>query len=452
MRNYLRSTLLRIALITGLFFCISFSALLGFVYFATVKEMEQQIQYRITAQIQAAGKTFREHGLEELKNQLDDFVNEEDQGLVITLLINEKGEELAGNLESWPEDVEYSGDWMLFGIESSRGLDYVNIMARNELLPNHYKLLIGYSLRGPHRTKQVILEVSKYSVLLSLFLTVIGSVMLSRVIRQRLSVVNAVCRQVMTGNLNVSVTDSGSHDAFDQLAHNVNAMLQRIAELVKGLQHTSDNIAHDLRTPLNRHRIRLDTLLKQAAPENADALRQSIEEVDTILDTLNSLLRISQAEAGVSPSSRTDFDLAESVRNVVDFYSSFAEEKSIGIITRIDAPQRVTGDKALLTQSIANLLDNAIKYTPENGTVSVSLRRDGTTVLCIITDNGVGIPAAYRDKVRERFFRMEASRSSPGTGLGLSLVEAVARLHKGTLTLEDNNPGLKTTLLLPIAA
>lgn len=453
--KFLNSTTFRIALFYGIFFCVTVSGLLAFVYFATVREMEDQIKHRITAQMNAAVHVYNTRGIEALKSQLAEYIDEEVEGLAINLLEDDNNDPIAGNLETWPEEVTHSGEWILFDIEANRelGLEYVNILAQEYVLSNKYRMLMGYSLRGPNRAKEIVLSVVKLSVLLSLFFTLLGSALLSSAIRRKLGKVNTICKQVISGNLEVSVPQTHSADEFDKLTDNVNSMLQRIAELVKGLQQTSDNIAHDLRTPLNRHRIRLEKLLthpKQHALE--EQIRHSMEEIDSIVDTLNSLLRISQAQSGVTSGHFTVFNLSDSIGDVIDFYAAFAEEKAIILHQNIPASLNVNADKPMLTQSIANLLDNAIKYTPDQGVVSITLTSAGNTVVCSIADNGTGVPTEFREKIKERFFRMEASRTSKGTGLGLSLVEAVAKLHRGTLMLEDNNPGLKATLTLPIVA
>lgn len=450
----LQSTLFRLALLYAMFFCFSVSILLSFVYFSIVREMEGQIKHRITAQLSAATTSFRSNGLEELKKQLVEFADEEDEGLAISLLVDMKGKTIAGNLETWPEEVEYSEKWMLFDIESSRGDNYVHILARDAILPGGYHLLMGYSLHGPNRTKQIVLDVVTISIALAFIFTVLGGALFSRIIKGRLERVNHICAQVIEGHLDVSVPTTGGQDEFDHLADNVNRMLRRIAELVRGLQQTSDNIAHDLRTPLNRHRIRLEGLTHHPASTVPlqEQLKLGIEEIDTLVETLNSILRISQAQSGVTSGHFVVFDLASVTSDVIDFYEDLAEQKRITLEQDITPPLMVQGDKPQLTQAIANLIDNAIKYTPAGSTVRITLSQQDKLVECCVSDNGPGVPEAYRERIKERFFRMEESRTSPGTGLGLSLVDAVAKLHRGTLQLEDNAPGLLARLSLPIAA
>jgi signal transduction histidine kinase len=450
----LHSTIFRLTLLYAVFFCISVIGLLTFVYFATVREMEGQIKHRINAQMNQMQTTFGAHGIEALKKQIGDFLEEEDEGLSLYLLIDSQGHILAGNMENWPEDVEYSESWMLFDIDSKND-EAVHVLARDTVFGGGgNRLLVGYSLRGPDRAKQVVLNVVSAGIVLALLVTALGSALFSNVIRRRLERVNQICVQVISGNLDVKVPVTGGGDEFDHLAMNVNAMLDRIARLVRGLKQTSDNIAHDLRTPLNRHRHRLEGLATHPPQTTVlqERLKAGIEEVDTIVETLNSILRISQAQSGVASGHIVTFDFSAAVIDVIEFYSEFAEQK--GIVMRHDVASGLmaTGDKPLLTQAIANLIDNAIKYTPAGGEIIFTLREQQGVIECIVADNGPGIPPEYYEKVKERFFRLEKSRTSPGTGLGLSLADAVAQLHRGELIFEDNAPGLKATLRLPIAA
>jgi len=449
-----QSTIFRLTLLYTTFFCTSFLLLLAFVYFATVREMESQIKHRITSEMNEAKAEYSAHGVESLQKLIGEFLEDEDEGLAIYLLEDTQGKMLAGNMESWPVDVEYDEGWMLFDIESRQEEEGVHVLARDAALSNGYRLLVGYSLRGPDHTKKVMLDVVSASILLALLVTGLSAPVFSGVIRRRLERVNHICAQVIGGNLDVNVPSTGGGDEFDHLADNVNAMLARIAALVKGLRQTSDNIAHDLRTPLARHRNRLESLIAhpEQLPQAEPRIRAGIDEVDSIVETLNSILRISQAQSGVASDHFTTFDLSEVVINVIEFYGELAEQKQITVKGSIPPNIRVTGDKLMLTQGIANLIDNAIKYTPAEGQIAVTLTQHQGRIECVVADNGPGIPAEFYGKVKERFFRMEASRTSQGTGLGLSLVDAVAQLHRGELTFSDAQPGLIATLTLPIGA
>lgn len=444
-RKLLNSTIFRLTLLYAAFFSVSIIFILTFVYLATVREIENQIKHRINVELNQQQVVFNTHGIEGVKKEAAQFMEDDDEALLIYLLEDKDGKILVGNMESWPQDIERDENWLMFDIESHNEANGVHVLARDKTFATGARVLIGYSLKGPDRTQKIMFDVVSASIVLAFVITAFGGAMFSGVIRRKLELVNHICRQVIAGNLNVKVPVMGSEDEFDHLSSNVNAMLSRIVELVNGLRHTSDNIAHDLRTPLNRHRIRLEGMVKHP-PEKREMLENikgGIEEIDVIVETLNSILRISQAQSGVTSGHIVAFDLSAIAIDVVEFYAEFAEQKNITMESDVPSGLMVTGDKPLITQAIANLIDNAIKYTHPGGKISVTFNRSGPYIECIVADNGPGIPPTLYDKVKERFFRMEESRTSPGTGLGLSLVDAVAKLHRGELTFADNLPGLK---------
>jgi signal transduction histidine kinase len=447
-----QSTIFRLTLLYTTFFCVSLLLLLTFVYFATVREMESEIKHRISTEANEMKTEYTGHGIEALQRLIGQFLEDEDEGLAIYLLTDAQGKVLAGNMESWPVDIEYEGNWLNFEIESRKPEEGVNILGRENKLVGGYRLLVGYSLRGPDRARKVMLDAVSASFVFAFFITGFSGAVFSGLIRRRLERVNQICAQVISGNLDVKVPLTGGADEFDNLAGNVNAMLDRIAALVTGLRQTSDNIAHDLRTPLARHRNRLESMMTHTprSHEVQEVAKAGIDEVDTLLETLNSILRISQAQSGVASGHFVTFDLSTVVIDVIEFYDELAGQKDIAIHGSVPLDIYATGDKPLITQAVANLIDNAIKYTPEGGQIAITLSRQDGWISCVVADNGPGIPPEFHEKVKERFFRMEESRTSKGTGLGLSLVDAVAQLHRGELLLGDKHPGLIATLRLPI--
>jgi signal transduction histidine kinase len=243
---------------------------------------------------------------------------------------------------------------------------------------------------------------------------------------------------------------AGRGDEFDQVAEVINDMLDRISRLMDGVRQVSNAIAHDLRTPITRARTRLeDALLHADTPE---ALRAAIErataDLDGIVAIFQALLRIAEIEAGSRRSAFTRIDIAPLLAEVEELYGALAEERDIALVTRIPTEVPAYGDKALVQQAVANLLDNAVKFSPPGGTVRLTATT-GTRVAITVSDEGPGIPPEDRAKATDRFYRGESARSTPGSGLGLSLVAAVANLHGGELRLEDNQPGLRAVLILP---
>jgi signal transduction histidine kinase len=269
----------------------------------------------------------------------------------------------------------------------------------------------------------------------------------------RVEVVSNTTAGIIHGDLGQRVPLTGSGDEFDQLATNLNAMLDQIERLMSGMRQVTDNIAHDLRTPLSRLRSRLEVTLLET-PDVArygEVLRETIAEADRLLGTFTALLGIAEAEAGSGRGNMETVDLAEIARSVVELYEPAAEEKGLELGGRFEGPVLVHGDRHLLAQAAANLVDNALKYTP-SGRIDLTVVGDRKTARLEVSDSGPGIPEDRRDAVFDRFVRLESSRSTPGNGLGLSLVRAVAQLHGGTVTLADHDPGLRAILTLPTAA
>jgi hypothetical protein len=242
-----------------------------------------------------------------------------------------------------------------------------------------------------------------------------------------------------------------AHDEFDALAENLNAMLDRIERLMKGVREVTDSVAHDLRTPLNRLRNRLEATLRHLDPAGAETgeIEAAVADTDSLIATFNALLLIAEADAGVTRGEMTAIDLAPIAADMAELYAPLAEEKGVNLEITPSGATMIDGNRSLISQALANLVDNAIKYTPAGGNVTVTTLETPLGVELRVTDSGPGIPPLERARVVERFVRLEASRNSPGTGLGLSLVAAVARLHDAKLLLEDNAPGLRATIRFP---
>jgi signal transduction histidine kinase len=287
-----------------------------------------------------------------------------------------------------------------------------------------------------------------------------GGFFVSRRVLSRIDAMTGTAQTIMAGDLSGRLPVAGSGDELDRLANNVNAMLDRIVALMRGLTEVSDNIAHDLKTPLTRLRNRCEQALRNSKGEKdyRAALESTIEESDGLIRTFDALLMIARAEAGHARDDMTEFDAAEIARDVSELYEPLAEEKGLALKVDAAAPAPVRGNRELVSQALANLVDNAIKYAGSNGKLNgeptdilVRAGNDGERIKLTVEDHGPGIPEADRDRVVERFVRLDQSRSEPGLGLGLSLASAVARLHGGELKLEDNHPGLKSTIDLPRA-
>jgi signal transduction histidine kinase len=255
----------------------------------------------------------------------------------------------------------------------------------------------------------------------------------------------------VAGDFSRRVPLTAAHDEFDMLAENLNRMFERIERLMKGMREVADSVAHDLRTPLNRLRNHLEEAQRRLDPESPHAaeIEAAIAETDGLIATFNALLLIAEADSGVARGAMTQIDLSAVVADVAELYAPLAEEKNIALSVLPMGVVTIEGSRSLISQALANLIDNAIKYTPAEGRIAISASETPGGVDLTVADSGPGIPTEERTRVLERFVRLEASRNSPGTGLGLSLVAAVARLHDARLKLSDNAPGLKATMSFP---
>jgi signal transduction histidine kinase len=289
-------------------------------------------------------------------------------------------------------------------------------------------------------------------------LALISYIFVSRRVLKRIDSLSATSRNIMLGDLSGRLEVTGSGDEFDRLADAVNAMLDRIEHLIYGIKDVSDNIAHDLKTPLTRLRNRVEAALAgNAAPTDyRAALEATIEESDQLIRTFNALLMISRIEAGSADGEMSDVDASAILAEVVELYEPVAEESGTTLSVDAPAPVHLKASRELLGQAIANLIDNAMKHAaPAEGesrrlAIAVSAAREGEALVLRVADNGPGIAVADRERALQRFVRLEKSRTQPGSGLGLSLVAAVVRLHHGTIELGDGNPGLVVTIRLPL--
>ena len=278
-----------------------------------------------------------------------------------------------------------------------------------------------------------------------------GGILMSRSLLARIEGINRGTEDILQGDLTRRMPVRGNRDEFDRLATSLNAMLDQIDGLMTGMRGVADNIAHDLRSPISRLRSRMEVSLMSETDADGfrRAMEDSIREADGILATFNALLEIALAEAGAVRDRFSPIELSALAADAGELYGPVAEDKGQTLTTAIEPGVTVPGNSHLLAQAVANLLDNAIKYTPEGGRIWLAVRRDGDGAVLDIRDSGPGIPEEARGRVLDRFVRLDASRSAPGAGLGLSLVSAVARLHRATLSLTDNAPGLHVAIRFP---
>jgi signal transduction histidine kinase len=447
----LETSTFRLALVYLALFGLSALALLGYLYWATALFMNRQITETIQAESNGIVEQYDAGGLQGLRRVIQRRSAAYPNRASIYLLTDPSGRPLAGNIDSWPLVEPDPEGWMTFKLNvqtEEETTERRRALARAFLVGGDFRLLVGREVEDRMHVQSLIKKALGWGLALTLLLGLAGGFLMSRGMLGRVDAINRTTRRIMAGDLSQRIDLRGSRDEFDQLTENLNAMLDQIERLLDGMRQVTDNIAHDLRTPLNRLRARVEVaLLKDLDAADARALlEQTLADVEAMIGTFNALLAIARAEAGSERASFASIDLAALTADLAELYGPLAEEKGIVFARSCPSGVRVGGNRELLAQALANLLDNAIKYTPEGGVVELQVAHGPRGPVITVADSGPGIPEADRERVLERFVRLESHRTTPGNGLGLSLVKAVAVLHGASLRLEDNRPGLRVRL------
>jgi signal transduction histidine kinase len=460
----LRTAPFRLSALYISLFSIAVALALLYIYWNTRVLLARELDRSVQTEVQVLLENYRKGGLNALKNALDERSNP--SGNSLYLLTDGEGRRLAGNMS-----VVSTALWNAVGrIEfaytrlGSHGPESRKAYAAAVRLPGDNRLLVGRDIEDRSALEGVILSAFFWGLGFIAIVGLGGGLLVSRSILSRIDVVAGAARSIMGGNLSGRIPVTGGADEFDRLSGSLNSMLDRIEELMLGLKQVSDNIAHDLKTPLHRLRTRAETALRgEPSPEKLrETLSAIIEESDSLIQTFDALLSIARLEAGSRSETFGAFNLSEAVRDVCELYEPLAEEQGLAFQIADMPSLAINGEKQLVMQAVANLLDNAIKYaTPACGAaegagapasrdravISVSVEDRDDFAEIVVADRGPGVPPEDRERVFQRFMRLQPSRSVPGSGLGLSLVAAVARLHSGMVVLEDNQPGLRVRLL-----
>ncbi len=443
------SSTFRLALLYFGLFSTSVLGLLAFIYWSTAVYATRQTDATIEAEIRGLEERYRIDGLAGLSRLIARRLAQQQPGdSSVYLLTDHNFQPLVGNLNRWPTPEPDAEGWLDFHLGRSNA-NYRPHRARAKafLVRGQFHLLVGRDMFELEEMQRTIIRTLIWGVVITLVLALLGGVMFSRGVMRRIDSINRTSKEIMSGDLSRRIPTTGSNDDFDRLADNLNAMLDQTEVLMEEIKRVSDGIAHDLKTPLARLRNRLELLRNETDSSQVASVDAALQEADGLLSTFNALLRIARIESRGRREAFDDLDLAAVLGDVVELYEPLADERGQHLrVERVDAlPMR--GDRDLLFQCIANILDNAIKYTPSGGCISVSL--DAARGCLQICDQGPGIPEHAREKVFRRFYRLDASRSTAGSGLGLSLVKAVADLHAIEIELGDNGPGLCVSLRTP---
>jgi signal transduction histidine kinase len=457
-----RTTTFKLTLVYLTVFALFAAFLLGYFALNTRRLITEQITDTVNAEITGLSEQYRQGGIRRLVIAVDERARR--PGSSLYLVTTFSGQTLAGNVTSLQAGTLDSPGW---SETTYRRLDEVEerdhpvhiALVRVFQLPGGFRILVGRDLDERERLYHIVTAAGRWSVAIVIVLGLAGGLFVTRRVLRRVDAMTETSRSIMAGDLGERLPVAGTGDELDRLAVNLNIMLERIEALMYGLKEVSDNIAHDLKTPLTRLRNRTEEALRSASTEAEyrAALEGTIEESDGLITTFNALLMIARAESGQARDGMVEFDAAEIANDIGELYEPVADEKGIVLKVESDMSAPVKGNRELISQALANLVDNAIKYSEPRDLLAgqaaaeiiVRATNDGDRVLLSVADNGPGIPEADRQRVLERFVRLEQSRSQPGSGLGLSLAAAVARLHGGELTLSDNSPGLKSIIALP---
>lgn len=450
-----RTTAFKLSALYLLIFAIFSGIILGYIAWNTRRLLDAQITETIETEINALAEQYRQGGLRRLVAVIERRGRQ--SGSFLYLLIDPRGDAMTGNAilrvpvqsvsPGWSE-MRYN--WPDEGEERGR-----RAKVRTFILPSGLRLFVGRDLEEQDRLQITIRRARGLSLLLVLLMGGFGAWFVTRRVLKRVEGVATTSAAIMAGNLSQRLPVTNTDDEFDRLSLHLNAMLDRIGELMTGLRELSDNVAHDLRTPLTRLRNGAEGALRKAETleEAKSALERAIEESDHLLRIFDALQMITRAESGNLATSLKPQRLEDIVASLAELYEPLAEEAGLAFETRIGTDLFADANRELIGQALSNLIDNALKYgvkpAGEGGSLTITAEKAGGQIRIAVADRGPGIPEDKRAAVVERFVRLDASRAKPGLGLGLSLVAAIARLHGGELRLEDNAPGLRAVLVLP---
>lgn len=449
-KRLLRSSPFRLAVAYVALFGSSALVLLAFIYWSTAGFMLRQADETIEAEIAGLAERYQNGGLSGLTDLIEERLARQPSGSSLYLVTDANRRPLVGNLSAWPAVPPDESGWLNFRLDTRDDEPIHWARARSFRLRGGFLLLAGRDMYELQAIRSTIVRTMVWGLVLMTLLALLGGLLVSRGRIRRVAVIKEAIDDFVAGDLTRRIPQDPTGDDIEQLIGNLNQTLEELEKLVDGVRRVSDNIAHDLRTPLARLKHRLESLQQQVQDEQRrEIVENAVAEADGLLDTFNALLRIARIESGERRQAFATVDLGALISDVAELYGPLLEEAGLSLEIDTDADLEIIGDRDLLFQALANLVDNALKHVPTGGGVQLEAGRDRQGLLLTVSDNGPGIPDDERERVLERFHRLDSSRSTPGAGLGLSLVAAVAELHQIRLDLQDNSPGLRVELRLP---
>jgi signal transduction histidine kinase len=436
----------RIAIVYSIVFACGAALLLGMVDFAVSRVVDRSTDNLIEAEVQGLREQVLVLSRSDFIELIEQRSQDQDVRGAVYLMVDPQLRPVAGNVPAWPKSDD--AKWIQFKVSVPFGDETREheMRARRFKLPGGYNMLVGHDVQERQDVKNLMMRGLIAAVVLTLLLGLGGGFWMGRRILAQAGAISAVATQIMRGDLSQRLPVRNADDEINTLAREINTMLDKIEQLTLGMRTVLDSAAHDLRTPLNRLQASAEGAMSQLVPGSAErrVLESVSTEVDHMRSTLDALLRIALAETGTV--AREPVDLSELVASMVELYAPVSEERGIKLESAVASGAQVQGSRQLLAQALANLLDNAIKFTPDGGHIRVLLKALGNAPEVIVEDDGPGIPADKREIVLGRRVRLDEARKFPGSGLGLSLVAAVTKLHGARLILDDAAPGLRVSL------
>ena len=447
----LRTSAFRLAVGYGLIFTLGVSVLLGFIYLFSKTILSDETDAVISAELEGLIDEYHRSGLPGLNDELTWRADSWGTTGAVYLLVDGSLTKEGGNLNNWPFSGIPRERWTEFYLAARRpNDDLVNHPVRASIvpLPGGHRLLVGMDVSAERRFIETFRTATLWGIVATALVGVLAGSWLSRRLTRRVQRAAETCDAIVGGDLSQRLPVKGSHDEFDALAQAVNSMVDRLAEKTQVLRASFDSAAHDLRAPLYRLRGRLEDAARSpsADQELRDGIDTSLQELDHVQRMLSTLLQIAQAESAMSVANSAAIDLGELTSDMADLYEPAARDRHLALTVQVDPGCDVRGNRQLLAQVVANLIENALKYVPAGGRIELKAERVGPRSRLTVSDDGPGIPESERQHVLEPFVRLPGATAIAGTGLGLSLVAAIARLHHAELKLADNAPGLKVML------
>ncbi len=435
-------------------FILSSLILLSFIYWSTVGYIYKQLDHHIAYDMQRLQYIYDTEGRDHLVDAIEMSLKQKNYESIYLLYDQQNKQILAGNLNKIPT---INTGWHILDLSELTNIpQHKNHSARIlvMLLPDNLIFINGLDLESVHQQERMILNSLMTGIGIILLLATIGGFIISISTIKKINLINDTIFDISRGNLTLRIPTRDTDDDYDLLAKNINEMLDQIHKLMQGMQNISNNIAHDLRTPLTRLRGRLETIQRDSNNETAEGIQEALNETDNLLSTFNAMLRINKVESGAQKGHFTCIAIDKLLQDVVGFYEPLAEDKGISIRYTVKSDSNINVDRDMIFQVFSNLFDNAVKYTPHKGVISMRtefIQNNNSQYIRIeLSDSGKGIPESEREKVLEPFYRLEKHRDHQGNGLGLSLVAAIIKLHKGSIEFQDNAPGLRVSIQLPI--